>query len=57
MQEYVERGARLAWLIDIDARRAWVYRLGLPVEAIESATTPSGAPELPGFVLDVLALA
>ena len=57
MQEYVECGARLAWLIDVDDGRAWVYRPGRHVESIENAKAISGEPELPGFVLELSALA
>jgi Uma2 family endonuclease len=57
MHEYVECGARLAWLIDVDDGRAWVYRPGRQVETIENAKALSGEPELPGFVLELSALA
>ena len=57
MQEYVECGARLAWLIDVDSKRAWVHRPGRSVESFENVASLSGDPELAGFVLDVAALA
>jgi Uma2 family endonuclease len=56
MREYVECGARLAWLIDVDGGRAWIFRPKLEVESIENAKTISGDPELPGLVLDLAAL-
>jgi Uma2 family endonuclease len=56
MDEYVACGAALGWLIDLDAKRAWVYRRGRPVEAIEHASKLVGDPELPGLVLDLDAL-
>jgi Uma2 family endonuclease len=53
MQEYVDNGARLGWLIDVPERRVYVYRPGAEVERLDRASSPSGEPELPGFVLDV----
>jgi Uma2 family endonuclease len=56
MEEYVGCGARLGWLIDVDAKRAWVYRPGRPVETIENAAYLSGDPELAGLMVDLGAL-
>ena len=53
LQEYLDNGARLGWLIDPLDKRAYVYRPGQPVEALDNPTTLSGAPVLPGFVLHV----
>ena len=53
MQEYIDNGAQLGWLIDPDARRADVYRPGAPVETPESPETLSAHPVLPGFVLNL----
>ena len=55
MEEYLENGARLGWLIDpIDPRhRVYIYRPGAPVEVLEGPETLSGDPELPGFVLEM----
>ena len=53
MQEYLETGARLGWLIDPIAGRAYIYRPGAPVERLDRPDTISGDPELPGFVLDL----
>jgi Uma2 family endonuclease len=57
MQEYVACGVRLAWLIDVDAKCAWVYRPDREVELIRDASRLSGELVLPGFVLDLAALA
>jgi Uma2 family endonuclease len=57
MQEYVACGLRLGWLIDIDGKRAWVYRPGRSVERIENATRLRGDPELAGLDVDLTALA
>jgi Uma2 family endonuclease len=56
MDEYVVCGARLGWLVDVDAKRAWVYRPSRPVEAIENASSLQGDPELPGFTLELATL-
>lgn len=53
MQEYLDNGAQLGWLIDPDQRRVSVYRPGVPVEVIENQDIVSGSPLLPGFVLDL----
>jgi Uma2 family endonuclease len=57
MEEYATCGARLGWLIDIDEKRAWVFRPGRAIEVIEGAVALSGEPELPGLILDLSALA
>ena len=53
MQEYIDNGARLAWLIDPSERRIYIYRPGAEVELLENRDTVSGDPELPGFVLEL----
>lgn len=57
MAEYLACGARLGWLVDVDERRALVYRPGRPVEVVEDVLVLSADPELPGFILDLDALA
>ncbi|MCE2483897.1 MAG: Uma2 family endonuclease [Desulfurellaceae bacterium] len=58
MQEYIDNGARLAWLLDPSEKRAYIYRPGRPVERRDGPPTLRGDPVLPGFVLrlDVLNL-
>ena len=51
MQEYVENGARLGWLIDPIERVVYVYRPGEAVERLAEPEEVSGEPILPGFVL------
>jgi Uma2 family endonuclease len=53
MQEYLDSGAHLAWLIDPELRRVDVYRTGEPVEELENPQTLSAAPLLHGFELDL----
>jgi Uma2 family endonuclease len=53
MQEYIDNGARLGWLIDPIDRRAYIYRPGQPVEVLDNPPSLSGDPVLQGFVLPV----
>lgn len=53
MQEYIENGARLGWLIDPQERRVSIYRPTQPVEAFDDPVELRGDPVLPGFVLRV----
>lgn len=53
MQEYIENGARLGWLIDAETRKVEIYRQGRDVEILEAPTTLSGEDVLPGFVFDL----
>jgi len=51
MQEYIENGARLGWLIDPKKQRVEIYRPGQKVEILEQPESLSGDDLLPGFVL------
>ncbi len=53
MQEYMENGARLGWLIDPQNRTVEVYRVGVEVEVLSNPTELSGEEVLPGFVLNL----
>ena len=53
MQEYLDNGAQLGWLIDPSERHVYIYRPGVAMEYLDNPTTISGDPELPGFVLDL----
>jgi Uma2 family endonuclease len=53
MQEYVDNGVRLGWLIDPQNQRVEIYRLGQDVEVLQSPTSLSGEDILPGFVLEL----
>ena len=51
MQEYIENGVRLGWLIDRKNKTAFVYRAdGSITQFLESATL-SGEEIVPGFTL------
>lgn len=53
MQEYLDNGARLGWLIDPLDKRVSVYRSGQPAENLDDPPMLSGDPILPGFALHV----
>jgi Uma2 family endonuclease len=53
MQEYVDNGAQLAWLIDPEQKRVYVYRPGVPVQELERPEKVYGHPLLSGFELDL----
>jgi Uma2 family endonuclease len=49
MQEYLDNGMQLGWLIDPTNRRVEVYRPGQEVEVLENPNTLSGKPFCPGL--------
>ncbi|GAB4199442.1 MAG: Uma2 family endonuclease [Bacteroidia bacterium] len=54
MEEYMENGAKLGWLIDMDEERIWIYEEGKDVRLCEGLKGKlSGEPYLPGFALDL----
>ena len=53
MDEYMENGARLGWLIDPLDRRVYVYRPDSEVEILEKPETILAEPELAGFTLEL----
>ena len=53
MEEYIENGAQLGWLINRKKRQVEIYRHSKEVEILESPQTVSGENVLPGFVLDL----
>jgi Uma2 family endonuclease len=53
MQEYLDNGAQLGWLIDPLTRRVYVYLPQRQPQILEAAGTVSADPLLPGFVLDL----
>jgi Putative restriction endonuclease len=53
MQEYMTSGVKLGWLIHCKTCRVEIYRLGQPVEILDSPATLSGEEVLPGFVLEL----
>lgn len=53
MQEYMENGCQLGWLIDPKTRQVEIYRVGQPVERLQAPQSLSGENVLSGFVLDL----
>ncbi|MBD2211151.1 Uma2 family endonuclease [Nostoc linckia FACHB-104] len=53
MQEYIDSGVRLGWLIDPQNQQVEIYRPEQEVEILKSPTNLSGEDVLPGFVLNL----
>lgn len=53
MQEYLDNGSRLGWLLDLETKTVEIYRHNQDVEIIQSPATLSGEDLLPGFVLNL----
>jgi Uma2 family endonuclease len=51
MEEYIENGAVLGWLIDPKEKKVYVYRPNVGVEILENPHEVSGEPLLKGFRL------
>ena len=51
MQEYIDNGAQLGWLLDPREKKVYVYRPNASVEILDQPVTLSGEQVLPGFVL------
>jgi len=53
MEEYIENGAALGWLIDAEKRKVYVYRPKAEVEVLENPAEISGEPLHQGFTLNL----
>ena len=53
MQEYIDNGALLGWLIDRQNQKVYIYRPNLEVEILENPELVSSELELPGFMLQM----
>ncbi|HLO85678.1 MAG TPA: Uma2 family endonuclease [Nostocaceae cyanobacterium] len=53
MQEYIENGLRLGWLINLQDQQVEIYRQGQPVEVVKLPALLSGEDVLPGFELNL----
>lgn len=51
MQEYIDNGASLGWLIDRQNRKVYIYRPNREVEILDNPEAVTGNPELPAFIL------
>ena len=52
IQEYLDNGMQLGWLIDPSTRQVYVYRSSAAVDRVDAPPRVLGDPELPGFVLE-----
>ena len=53
MQEYLDNGMQLGWLLDPFEQQVEIYRIGQSIEILQSPTKLSGESVLPGFVLNL----
>jgi Uma2 family endonuclease len=53
MQEYMDAGVKLGWLLERKTRRVEIYRPGQDVEVLDNPSQLSGENILPGFVLNL----
>lgn len=53
MEEYIQSGSRLGWLINPRRKQVEVYRPGQEVEVLDSPVSISGEDVLPGFMLNL----
>ena len=53
MDEYIQNGARLGWLLDPIEKRIYVYRPGRKVEVLENPTHVEGEDVLNGLVVNL----
>ena len=53
MEEYLDNGASLGWLIDRPTRQVYIYTPNNEMNCLEDPQTVSGDPVLPGFVLNL----
>lgn len=51
MQEYIDNGTRLGWLINPQDKQVEIYRHGREKEILDNPLTLSGEDVLPGFIL------
>lgn len=53
MQEYLDAGLKLGWLIDPQNQQVQIYRQNQPIETVPLPSTLSGETVLPGFTLEL----
>ena len=53
LQEYIDNGVSLGWLIDRKNRKVYIYRPNSEVECLDNPATLSGESVLPEFVLQL----
>jgi Uma2 family endonuclease len=53
MQEYMDNGVQLGWLLNEKDKAVEIYRAGKDVEVLNSPMSLAGENILPGFILDI----
>lgn len=53
LQEYMDNGAQLGWLIDSENQQVYCYRAEQPVQQLDRPSNLSGETVLPNFVMDL----
>jgi Uma2 family endonuclease len=53
MQEYIDNGVQLGWLIDPKTKQVEIYRVDRPKDLLENPSTLSGENILSGFILEL----
>jgi Uma2 family endonuclease len=53
MQEYIDNGVLLGFLLDSERKQVYIYRSNREVERLDNPETLSGEPVLKGFTLDI----
>ena len=53
MQEYIDNGASLGWLIDRTTHQVYIYTSDREIKCLDNPQTICGDPVLSGFVLDL----
>jgi Uma2 family endonuclease len=56
MQEYIDSGLRLGWLINPQDRQVEIYRANQPMQVLQNPQQTNGEDVLPGFVFDLTIL-
>lgn len=51
MQEWIDQGAKLGWLIDPEERTVSIFRPGFPAEILRNPLNIAGEGPVQGFVL------
>ena len=54
MQEYIDNGVSLGWLIDRPNRQIYIYTPNHEVQCLDNSKTISGDPLLSDFVLNLV---
>ncbi|MBI3652336.1 MAG: Uma2 family endonuclease [Acidobacteria bacterium] len=53
MQEFIDNGTQLGWLLDSEQQRVYVYQPNEPIQELDNLETLSGDRLLRGFALDL----